>query len=64
MGPRRIAGIALIALGLFLAWTGYEMSGSVTNQLNEAFNGSPSDNVMLRYIAGAACVVAGGLIAK
>lgn len=45
-------GIALLALGAGLAFWGYEMSGSVGSQLNEAFSGSPTEDVMARYIAG------------
>jgi drug/metabolite transporter (DMT)-like permease len=60
----RIAGIALIVGGVLLAYTGYEMSGSIGNQLNEAFSGSPSDSVLVRYVAGAACALAGAFLAK
>ena len=64
VGPQRIGGIVLIVVGLGIAFTGYQMSGSVGNQLGEALSGSPSDSVMLRYIGGAVCAAVGGFLAK
>jgi hypothetical protein len=64
MAPQRIGGIVLIVIGLIVAYTGYEMSGSVGNQLGEAISGSPSDSVMLRYVMAAACVGGGAFLAK
>jgi hypothetical protein len=61
---KRIAGIVLIVVGLGIAYTGYEMSESVGGQIGEALSGSPSDNVMLRYLAGAVCAGVGGFLAK
>jgi len=64
MGMKRIAGIVLVAVGLGLVYTGYQMSGALTNQVSEAFSGSPTDSVMLRYVAGVACIAVGGFLAK
>ena len=58
----KIAGIALVVVGLGLLYWGYQDSGSVGSQLNEALSGSPTDNVMIKYIAGAAAAAAGGFI--
>ena len=59
MGQTRIVGIALLVVGLGLAFWGYQESGSLGSQVNELMQGSPSDNVMIKYIGGAACAVAG-----
>ena len=64
MGPKRIGGIVLIAIGLGIAYTGYEMSNTVGNQLGSAFKGSPTDNVMLRYVLGAVSGGGGAFLAK
>ena len=64
MAPQRIGGIVLIVIGLIVAYTGYEMSGSIGNQLGEAISGSPSDSVMLRYVMAAASVGGGAFLAK
>jgi len=62
MGPTKIAGVILIVAGLGLAYWGYQESGSVSSSLNQAFSGSPSDNVMIKYIAGAASAAAGAFL--
>ncbi len=59
MEQKKIGGILLIVVGLGLAYWGYEESGSLGSSLNQAFSGSPSDNVMIKYIAGAASFAAG-----
>ena len=64
MNPKRIVGIVLVVAGLAVAYTGYEMSQSVGNQLSEAWSGSPTDSVMLRYISGVVLAVAGAFVAK
>jgi hypothetical protein len=59
MGQTKIGGIVLIVVGLGLAYWGYDESSSLGSSLNEAFSGSPSDNVMLKYIGGAASIAVG-----
>lgn len=62
MGPistLRIIGIALVVLGLGLAYWGYQTSGSVSSQLSQAVTGSATDKVMTLYIGGAVSLVAG-----
>jgi hypothetical protein len=56
---RKIIGIALIVIGAGLLWWGYQLSGSIGSQLTETFTGSLPDAVMVRYIAGGACVAVG-----
>mgnify|MGYP001817600923 CR=1 FL=1 len=55
----QLVSIALMVAGIGLAYWGYDMSGGLDSQLNQAFTGSSSDDVMIRYIGGAACFVAG-----
>jgi len=58
----KIAGIALLVIGLGLGYWGYEISGSLGSQLNETLSGSPSDKAMMLYIGGAASFVVGLLL--
>ena len=55
----KIIGVALVVLGLGLAYWGYQLSGSVESQLTEAFTGSDTDKVMTIYIGGAVSFVVG-----
>jgi hypothetical protein len=52
-------GIVLMVIGLGLAYWGFDMSGSFDSQLNQAFSGSNTNDVMFRYIGGAASFAAG-----
>ena len=54
-----LIGIALMVIGIGLAYWGYEMSGGFSSQLNQAFSGSSSDDVLIRYIGGAASFAVG-----
>lgn len=56
---KKIISIALMVIGVGLAYWGYQMSGSVGSQLNQAFTGSASDGVIIRYIGGAVSFVIG-----
>lgn len=55
----QIGGIALVVIGIGLIVWGYQMSDSVVSQVSEAFTGSEPDDVMIRYIGGAASLVVG-----
>lgn len=55
----KMIGVVLTVVGIGLAIWGYQMSGSIGSQLNEALTGSQGDKVMMLYIGGAACIVAG-----
>lgn len=57
-GSMKIAGIALIVIGLGLAFWGYRVSGSFGSQVTQAFSGA-DNKVMMFYIGGAACFVVG-----
>jgi len=54
----KIIGIALVIIGLGLAFWGYRLSGSVGSQLTQAFAGS-DNKVMIFYISGAVSFVVG-----
>lgn len=55
----KIAGIALVVAGAGLAYWGYQISGSIGSQLNRSFNGTFSQDELIRYIGGAVCALVG-----
>ena len=55
----KVAGLALLVLGIGLAFWGYQLSGSLMSQLSKTVSGSMPDEVMFRYIGGAVCGVVG-----
>lgn len=62
MGPistTKIIGIALLVIGLGLAYWGYQTSGTVGAQFSKAVSGSATDKVMTLYISGAVSLVVG-----
>jgi hypothetical protein len=59
LSVRKVIGIAAMAVGAGLLWWGYQLSGSIGSQLTETVTGSLPDAVMVRYIAGGACIAAG-----
>jgi hypothetical protein len=59
----KLLGIVLIVVGAGLAIWGYQMSDSLVSEVSEAFTGALPDEVMIRYIAGAACIAVGVFLA-
>ena len=59
MGTTKIIGIALVVLGIGLAFWGYQSSGSFGSQVSRAVTGSATDKVMTLYISGAVSLVVG-----
>jgi Protein of unknown function (DUF3185). len=57
-GSMKIAGIALVVIGLGLAFWGYRLSGSFGSQVTQAFSGA-DNKVMMFYIGGAVCFIVG-----
>jgi uncharacterized protein YjeT (DUF2065 family) len=55
----KIIGIALVVIGLGLAYWGYRLSGSVGSQITQAVTGSDTDKVMTFYISGAVSLAVG-----
>lgn len=56
---KNIISIILIAIGAGLVIWGYKKSEGISSQLSNALTGSHSDNVMMLYIGGAACIAVG-----
>lgn len=59
----KLAGFALIVLGIGLAIWGYQLSGGFGSQVAQAVTGSETDKVMTLYIAGAVSLVVGLVLA-
>ena len=59
MANKKIIGIILAIVGIGLAYWGHQLSGGFGSQVNQAFTGSPTDKVMMLYIAAAASLIAG-----
>ena len=55
----KIISIALIVIGIGLAFWGYQMSGSVGSKITQTITGSFTDKVMILYIAGAVSFIVG-----
>lgn len=55
----KVIALALIVIGIGVAFWGYQMSESVGSQLTRAFSGSDTDKVMACYIGGAVSLVVG-----
>ena len=51
--------IALMVIGIGLAFWGYQMSGSVGSKITQTITGSYADKVMILYIGGAASFIVG-----
>lgn len=56
---RQIAGAVLLAVGAALAVWGYRDSQSVGHQVADALGAGLSEEVLLMYLAGAACAAVG-----
>lgn len=55
----RVLGIALLVLGVGLAFWGFQLSESIGSQLTEVVTGSETDRVMMFYIGGAVSFAVG-----
>jgi len=49
MSKNRIIGIAALVLALVAAYLGYNESQGLSSSFSSAVNGSPSDNVLMKY---------------
>ena len=56
---KQLMSIALMVIGAGLAIWGQQKSGGFESQFTNALTSSHSDNVMMLYIGGAACIVVG-----
>ncbi len=55
----KIISIALMVIGVGLAFWGYQMSGSVGSKITQTITGSFTDKVMILYIGGAVIFIIG-----
>ncbi|NMP16562.1 MULTISPECIES: DUF3185 family protein [unclassified Thalassotalea] len=55
----KLASVILMIVGVALAVWGHQQQGEFTAQVSEAVSGSPTDEVMMFYIAGGVCFVVG-----
>lgn len=58
-GIKNIISIILIVMGCGLVIWGYKKTEGLGSQLTNAITGSHSDNVMMLFIGGAACIAVG-----
>jgi uncharacterized protein YjeT (DUF2065 family) len=63
MGSNKIAGLALIAVGVILLYFGWQSSQSVGDQVTETLTGRFTDDTMWFIIGGAVAVVVGVFLA-
>ena len=59
MGQTKIVAIALVVVGLGLAFWGYQEAGGFGSQVSRAVTGSATNKVMTLYIGGAVAFVVG-----
>ncbi|TVQ34785.1 MAG: DUF3185 family protein [Geminicoccaceae bacterium] len=62
MSMSRIAGIALLAVGVVLLFFGYQASQAPVEQVAETLTGRFTESTMLYVVLGVAAVVVGGLL--
>ena len=62
LSTNKAIGLALLVLGIGLAFRGHQMSGSVESTLSRALSGSDTDKVMTLYISGAVSFVVGAFM--
>lgn len=59
MSPQRIAGIALLVVGVILVIVGLNSSNSLADQVSESFTGRFTDKTMWYLVGGAAAAILG-----
>ena len=55
----KMISLALMVVGVGLAFWGYQKSGGLDSKITSALTGSHTDNVMMLYISGAVCLAVG-----
>ena len=63
MPSNKTIGFILLIAGVGIAAWGYQMSGSVGSQIGATLSGSPTNDVMYRYIGGGLLAAIGALLA-
>jgi len=64
MKNKQILGIITLVLAGVATYMGYSESQGLASSLSSAFNGQPSDNVMLKYVAAGLLAAAGVFLLK
>ena len=64
MSPQRIAGLALLVLGIILVIVGMNASHSFADQLSNTFTGKFTDSTAWYIYGGIAAAIIGGLLAS
>jgi hypothetical protein len=64
LGPKKLAGIVLVIIGIGLAYSGYQLSETAGSQFSQAFGGGAGDSVVVRYVAGAVSAAVGAFLIK
>jgi hypothetical protein len=62
MTQSKLIGVVLIIVGAGLAFWGYQISGGLGSQITQTVSGAMSDEVMYRYIGGAASAAVGAYL--
>jgi hypothetical protein len=62
MTQSKLIGVVLFIVGAGLAFWGYQISGGLGSQITQTVSGAMSDEVMDRYIGGAACAAVGAYL--
>jgi len=59
MGAKRLAGIAVLVVGILLIFLGYQSSQGWDDQISEAVTGEYTDSTMWYWIVGSVSAVIG-----
>ncbi len=55
----KIQGVVMLAAGAALLFWGYNITQSVSSQINQALNGAPPDKAMVMMVLGGVCAIFG-----
>ena len=56
---KKVIGVILLVVGVFLLVRGHDLSQSVGSQVKNIFTGSPASKVTQFYLGGAVCCAVG-----
>ncbi len=55
----KVQGVVMLAAGGALLFWGYNITQSVSSQINQALNGAPPDKAMVMMVLGGVCAIFG-----
>ena len=55
----KVQGVVMLAAGGALLFWGYNITQSISSQINQALNGAPPDKAMVMMVLGGLCAVFG-----